>query len=90
MCGIVALTKPLDPKNEVIKGLSALEYRGYDSCGVAFLMDDGHFNIQKAVGGVKKLRLNVEGNVKALIAHNRWATHGKTFSSKRSPTSFAQ
>lgn len=77
MCGIVALTKPLDPKNEVIKGLSALEYRGYDSCGVAFLMDDGHFNIQKAVGGVKKLRLNVEGNVKALIAHNRWATHGK-------------
>jgi glucosamine--fructose-6-phosphate aminotransferase (isomerizing) len=79
MCGIVGYCGPKDPKEIIMTGLKALEYRGYDSAGVAIL-DDGKFRRVRAEGKLSQLadRLSGEKFFGHLgIGHTRWATHGK-------------
>jgi len=78
MCGIVAYLGEKQAYPILIKGLKRLEYRGYDSSGVA-LIDKGGLNLYKKQGKVVNLDefaegKNIEGNVG--IGHTRWATHG--------------
>lgn len=77
MCGIVGYIGNNDTKNILLKGLKKLEYRGYDSAGVAVLND--HINIVKSKGKIinleQKLSQTLCGNVG--IGHTRWATHGE-------------
>ena len=79
MCGIVAYIGEKEAYPILIKGLQRLEYRGYDSAGIAIL--NGKVNIYKKKGKVNDLvdfigEENVEGTIG--IGHTRWATHGKT------------
>src|SRR3990167_379621 len=79
MCGIVGYLGKKDALEPVVKGLKALEYRGYDSAGVAYL-DKDHGEILKQVGRVETLEKAVEAKIKVrpqiAIGHTRWATHG--------------
>lgn len=77
MCGIVAYLGEREAYPVLIKGLKRLEYRGYDSAGIALLTDD--LNVFKKAGKVSDLEQFVEGkNTKSTvgIGHTRWATHG--------------
>ncbi len=78
MCGIVAYIGKKEAFPIVLKGLKRLEYRGYDSAGVA-LLSDGDLSVYKRAGKVSNLeehatQFNVTGH--AGIGHTRWATHG--------------
>jgi glutamine---fructose-6-phosphate transaminase (isomerizing) len=78
MCGIVAYIGQRDAYPILIKGLQRLEYRGYDSAGIALL--NGKLNIYKKKGKVQELvdfasNRNLSGSLG--IGHTRWATHGK-------------
>ncbi|WP_439236090.1 glutamine--fructose-6-phosphate transaminase (isomerizing) [Lonepinella koalarum] len=80
MCGIVGAVAQRDVVEILIDGLHRLEYRGYDSAGVAVLGEDKTMQIVRRVGKVKSLEQAV--NAKPLlggtgIAHTRWATHGE-------------
>ena len=80
MCGIVGYIGKKDAFPILIKGLRRLEYRGYDSAGVALINDNGNLNVCKTKGKVDDLveycsDKNVSGSVG--IAHTRWATHGE-------------
>ena len=78
MCGIVAYIGPREAYPVILKGLKRLEYRGYDSAGVALL--NGGINVYKKKGKVAELEENVVGkNLHAHIGigHTRWATHGE-------------
>ena len=80
MCGIVGYVGSRLAYPILIKGLTRLEYRGYDSAGVALLNDDRNLVIYKTKGKVKDLEKvtagkDVSGNIG--IAHTRWATHGE-------------
>ena len=80
MCGIVGYIGKKEAFPILIKGLRRLEYRGYDSAGVALINDDGQLNVCKTKGKVDNLvefckEKNVSGTVG--IAHTRWATHGE-------------
>jgi len=79
MCGIVGYLGPKQAFPVLINGLKRLEYRGYDSAGVA-LYNNGEISLYKKKGKVSNLEeitkvSNVDGNVG--IAHTRWATHGE-------------
>jgi glucosamine--fructose-6-phosphate aminotransferase (isomerizing) len=79
MCGIVGYIGPREAYPVIIKGLKRLEYRGYDSSGVALLHDD-HLNLYKKKGKVAELEeytigKDLGGHVG--IGHTRWATHGE-------------
>ncbi|MBN7814695.1 glutamine--fructose-6-phosphate transaminase (isomerizing) [Algoriphagus pacificus] len=80
MCGIVAYVGQQEALPIIIKGLRRLEYRGYDSAGVA-LLDDQGLSIYKKKGKVSELEkfLETSGNLKSTIGigHTRWATHGE-------------
>ena len=78
MCGIVAYIGQKDAFPLLIKGLQRLEYRGYDSAGIALM--NGELNIYKKKGKVQDLieftkELNVKGSIG--MGHTRWATHGE-------------
>jgi glucosamine--fructose-6-phosphate aminotransferase (isomerizing) len=78
MCGIVGYIGKREAYAILIKGLERLEYRGYDSAGVA-LLDEGVLSVYKKKGKVAELKNFVKNkNVKGVvgIAHTRWATHG--------------
>ena len=80
MCGIVGYIGKKEAYPILIKGLHRLEYRGYDSAGVALINTQGKLNIYKAKGKVAELEKfaedkDVSGHIG--IAHTRWATHGE-------------
>ncbi len=78
MCGIVGYIGPKEAYEILIKGLKRLEYRGYDSAGVALM--DGDLKLYKSYGKVADLEKHVEGkDVTGTIGigHTRWATHGE-------------
>jgi len=80
MCGIVGYIGKKEAFPILIKGLRRLEYRGYDSAGVALINEDGELNVCKTKGKVDNLvdycqDKDVTGHVG--IAHTRWATHGE-------------
>ncbi|MCQ2213469.1 MAG: glutamine--fructose-6-phosphate transaminase (isomerizing) [Bacteroidaceae bacterium] len=80
MCGIVGYLGKRNAYPVLIKGLKRLEYRGYDSAGVALLTDEHKLNVYKAKGKVADLEAyasdkDISGTVG--IAHTRWATHGE-------------
>lgn len=80
MCGIVGYLGSRPAYDILIKGLHRLEYRGYDSAGVAIINPEGSLNIYKTKGKVEDLERfcsskDVAGSVG--IAHTRWATHGE-------------
>ncbi|SFA88580.1 glucosamine--fructose-6-phosphate aminotransferase (isomerizing) [Acetitomaculum ruminis DSM 5522] len=80
MCGIIGYTGTRQAAGLLIKGLASLEYRGYDSAGVAIAGGDSKdINIYKCVGKVANLREKVENAAPkgtCGIGHTRWATHG--------------
>lgn len=77
MCGIVGFIGEQDAKEILLKGLEKLEYRGYDSAGIAVQAENGVV-VYKEKGRIAKLREVVEENVATSvgIGHTRWATHG--------------
>ena len=79
MCGIVGYTGPRQAYPIILKGLKRLEYRGYDSSGVA-LLHDGKLDVYKKKGKVAELEDSLVGvnlNAHIGIGHTRWATHGE-------------
>ena len=88
MCGIVGYLGKGQVYPALIKGLKRLEYRGYDSAGVALISEDGSLNVYKAKGKVADLEAycadkDLSGSVG--IAHTRWATHGEPSSVNAHP-----
>jgi glutamine---fructose-6-phosphate transaminase (isomerizing) len=77
MCGIVGYIGNQDAKEILLKGLEKLEYRGYDSAGIAVNNGEG-VHVFKEKGRIADLRNSVDNSVKANIGigHTRWATHG--------------
>lgn len=76
MCGIVGYIGDKQASEIIIKGLQRLEYRGYDSAGIALL--NGHLSIKKGKGKVSNLARIAANQVGTLgIGHTRWATHGE-------------
>ncbi|HNP96775.1 MAG TPA: glutamine--fructose-6-phosphate transaminase (isomerizing) [Cyclobacteriaceae bacterium] len=78
MCGIVAYLGPRQAQEVIIKGLKRLEYRGYDSAGIALM--NGGLNVYKKKGKVSELEATLKGldlNSNIGMGHTRWATHGE-------------
>ena len=79
MCGIVGYVGDRQAAEFLLDGLSKLEYRGYDSAGIA-VYDNGSIRVEKSVGRLSALRDKIKGNVpigNIGIGHTRWATHGR-------------
>lgn len=78
MCGIIGYTGSLKAQDIILDGLQKLEYRGYDSAGIAYVKDEtGKISIRKTAGKVKDLRAICDDNdSKCGMGHTRWATHG--------------
>lgn len=88
MCGIVGYVGNADAYDILVKGLHRLEYRGYDSAGVALVNSKGGLNVYKTLGKVSNLESfckdkDISGT--AGIAHTRWATHGEPSDSNAHP-----
>ncbi|RWR11165.1 glutamine--fructose-6-phosphate transaminase (isomerizing) [Siminovitchia fortis] len=86
MCGITGYIGTNDAKEILLKGLEKLEYRGYDSAGIALENQEGT-HIFKEKGRIADLRAVVDGKVaaRAGIGHTRWATHGEPSKSNAHP-----
>ena len=88
MCGIVGYVGPDDAVPFLMEGLRRLEYRGYDSAGIAVRQDDGDLAVLRAVGRIDELdrqltAASCRGTVG--IGHTRWATHGKPTTANAHP-----
>ena len=80
MCGIVGYVGPRDAAPILLDGLRRLEYRGYDSAGIALLTESGEVFVEKKAGKLTNLTEHLNGGAPAGhpgIAHTRWATHGR-------------
>jgi glutamate synthase domain-containing protein 1 len=78
MCGIIGYLGPQNPVEVIFEGLRKLEYRGYDSAGIAVIRDN-HFDVRRSQGKLNELgrllsRSPIAGKIG--IGHTRWATHG--------------
>ena len=78
MCGIIGYTGPLAAQDILLDGLAKLEYRGYDSAGIAYVTENSrNISIRKTAGKVNDLRAICEENHTTCgMGHTRWATHG--------------
>ncbi len=80
MCGIVGFTGSQSAAPILLDGLKKLEYRGYDSAGIAVLGENG-IHMEKAIGMIKNLDAKIQGGAAMSgasgIGHTRWATHGE-------------
>ena len=79
MCGIIGYSGPLNAKKILLEGLSQLEYRGYDSAGIAYFDTDSNIRLVKKTGKVANLKeycSQFKDNAHCGIGHTRWATHG--------------
>ena len=79
MCGLIGYIGKKNAKEIILKGLKRLEYRGYDSSGLAIFDSNKKLHISKRKGNVSKLvdkiaNNGIDGNI--AIGHTRWATHG--------------
>lgn len=92
MCGIIGFTGKLEAQDILLNGLASLEYRGYDSAGIAYFKDTGKISIRKTVGKVKDLRAicDDENNSTCGIGHTRWATHGGVTNANAHPHKVGQ
>src|SRR3954451_5422672 len=80
MCGIVGYTGPREAGPILIEGLKRLEYRGYDSAGIALVDDGGDLFVEKKAGKLANLRAAIADRTPHAViglAHTRWATHGR-------------
>ncbi len=80
MCGIVGYIGPRDAAPILLDGLARLEYRGYDSAGIALVTASGELFVEKRAGKLSNLRtalLDVTPAAAVGLAHTRWATHGR-------------
>src|SRR4026207_2443503 len=80
MCGIVGYTGPREAGPILMEGLRRLEYRGYDSAGIALVDDQGDLFVEKRAGKLSNLATAIaERTPRAAVglAHTRWATHGR-------------
>lgn len=86
MCGIISYLGSRRKINFIIDELKNLEYRGYDSSGIATL-DNNEIKYKKAIGNISKLEnvINTELETTCSIAHTRWATHGKPTTNNAHP-----
>jgi glucosamine--fructose-6-phosphate aminotransferase (isomerizing) len=87
MCGIVGYVGKDNAKDVIIDGLKRLEYRGYDSAGIALIVD-GEIKVFKSAGKIRNFeielnKLNLYSNIG--IGHTRWATHGRPTSENAHP-----
>jgi glucosamine--fructose-6-phosphate aminotransferase (isomerizing) len=80
MCGIVGYVGPRQAPAVILQGLKRLEYRGYDSAGIAVLEENGRFAIRRDAGKLSNLEAMLQSSPlsgQAGIGHTRWATHGE-------------
>ena len=80
MCGIVGYTGPREAGPILLDGLARLEYRGYDSAGIALVTPEGELFVEKRAGKLANLRTALADRTPAAgvgLAHTRWATHGR-------------
>jgi glucosamine--fructose-6-phosphate aminotransferase (isomerizing) len=80
MCGIVGYIGPKDPVEVLVEGLRRLEYRGYDSAGVAVVDGDGSLSLRRAAGKLRDLEHVISKSPltgRYGLGHTRWATHGR-------------
>ena len=80
MCGIVGYTGPREAGPILIEGLKRLEYRGYDSAGIALVDDAGDLFVEKRAGKLSNLQTAIADRTPHAaigLAHTRWATHGR-------------
>ena len=84
MCGIIGFVGPqgTDVTSILLEGLSKLEYRGYDSAGIAVLTSTGNLEVRRKAGKLANLTASVENGARPHagslgIGHTRWATHGR-------------
>ncbi len=93
MCGIIGFTGYSEAKNILLEGLAALEYRGYDSAGIAFFHDN-RIDTVKTTGKVSSLRdkavLSAGISSTCGIGHTRWATHGGVSDINSHPHTFGK
>ncbi|MEG1009057.1 MAG: hypothetical protein RSE41_02055 [Clostridia bacterium] len=79
MCGIIGYTGNKNLKEVLISGLKKLEYRGYDSAGIAFADKSNNIKVIKSVGKIENLEKKLNNDIDfglTGIGHTRWATHG--------------
>ncbi|MCU0504759.1 MAG: glutamine--fructose-6-phosphate transaminase (isomerizing) [Chloroflexi bacterium] len=80
MCGIVGYTGPREAGPILLEGLRRLEYRGYDSAGIALVTEEGELFVEKKAGKLANLRTALVDRTPQAgvgLAHTRWATHGR-------------
>lgn len=93
MCGIIGFTGNLDAKEVMLNGLSELEYRGYDSAGIAFFQNDTIHTIKttgKVANLIEKVTASGDMSTTCGIGHTRWATHGGVSDTNCHPHNFGR